>query len=137
MRSRDTDRAGTSDWKWTIDIRASMQFVLVIAVLMGAAALLRRASQDATRRQIVKGSIQDTRIVADHAVETRWGGQATWRVDYKVAYLASGHYYAVWADSGIRGESEAEVKLALPKSLPACEVRYNSTKPQESVAECR
>jgi hypothetical protein len=86
MRSRDADRAGTSDWKWTIDIRASMQFVLVIAVLMGAAALLRRASQDATRRQIVKGSIQDTRIVADHAVETRWGGQATWRVDYKVAY---------------------------------------------------
>jgi hypothetical protein len=136
MRSPKTDPA-TNGWKWTIDIRASVQFILVFAVIIGVAALLHRASLEMTGPLIVKGSIQGTRIVADHAVETRWGGQATWRADYKVAYLVASREYAVWADSGIRGESEAEVRLALPKSLPVCQVRYNSTKPQESIADCR
>ena len=137
MRSHELDQTVTNRWKWTIDIRAALQFAAASALILGVAALLHRASQEATTRPIVKGSIQHTRIVADHAIETGWGGQPTWKAEYSVAYLVASREYTVWADSGIRGESEAEVRLALPKSLPACRVRYNSSKPEESVADCR
>jgi len=85
----------------------------------------------------VQGTIQDTRIVADHAFETKWGGQLTWKAEYMVAYSVAGLKYAVWADSGIRGESEATVRLVLPQSHPSCQVQYNPQKPVVSVAGCR
>lgn len=137
MRSREIGRASTSRWKWTFNIRAVAQFVAALALIVGVAALLRQASQEVPTRPIVNGSVQDTRIVPDHALETSWGGEPTWKAEYKVAYLVANREYAIWADSGIRGESEAEVRLALPKSLPACRVRYNSKRPEASVAGCR
>ena len=86
---------------------------------------------------VVRGTIQDTRIVADHAFETKWGGQLTWKAEYMVAYSVEGLEYAAWADSGIRGESEAAVRLVLPQSHPSCRVQYNPQKPVVSIAGCR
>lgn len=78
MRSPEPDQAVTSRWKWTIDIRATVQFAatcVIVVAIIAVAALLHRSSPEATTRPIVKGSIRDTRIVIDHAVETAWGGQ--------------------------------------------------------------
>lgn len=47
------------------------------------------------------------------------------------------HEYSVWTDSGIRGQSEADVRPALPKAHLACQVRYNPQKPEVSVADCQ
>jgi len=87
--------------------------------------------------RLTPGSIQDTRIVADHGIETKWGGELMWKAEYRVAYSVASREYAVWADSGIRGESEAGVRLALPQSRPSCRVRYNPKKPEASIADCR
>ncbi|MGA7221132.1 MAG: hypothetical protein WBX38_22650 [Candidatus Sulfotelmatobacter sp.] len=77
------------------------------------------------------------RIVPDHATETAWGGEQTWRAEYQVSYLAGSREYSVWADSGIRGESEAVVRLALPQAPLTCQVKYNPKKPEQAVAGCR
>jgi hypothetical protein len=137
MRSAEPDQPVSSRSKWTIDVRATVQFAAAFVLILAVAVLLHRTSTPTTTQPIVRGSIQATRIVPDHAVETGWGGQPTWKAEYSVAYLVANREYAIWADSGIRGESDAEVRLALPKSLPACRVRYNSSKPEESVAECK
>jgi hypothetical protein len=136
MRSPQTSEAETSRAKWTIDVRSMVQVSVVGALLVFLFSLLHRGPE-AVKWPLVQGNIQGTRIIADHAVETKWGGELTWKAEYKVAYFAASREYAVWADSGIRGESEAGVRLALPQSYPPCRVKYNPKRPQESVAECR
>src|SRR5438309_2989582 len=42
-------------------------------------------------------TIQGTRIVADHALQTKWGGQLTWKAEYSVAYSIASREYAIWA----------------------------------------
>jgi hypothetical protein len=129
---RQTDQALASRARQKIGVRIAVACVLVIAGL----ALLRR-DQEAVSWQLVRGKIQDTRVVPDRAVETKWGGELTWKAEYRVVYSVASREYALWADSGIRGESEAAVRLALPQSKLSCRVRYNSERPEESVADCR
>jgi hypothetical protein len=112
--------------------------VLFVVACVFAASLFglwHRVSQEA-KWPLVQGTIQETRIVVDHASETKWGSQPTWKAEYEVAYSVASREYAVWADSGARGESEADVLLRLPQSHPACRVQYNPEKPEVSVADC-
>lgn len=122
--------------EWTINVRATVVFAAVCVLTVALLTFLHRSSRAAEWPR-VRGTIQDTRIVADHALQTYWGGQITWRAEYKVAYAVATREYSVWADSGIRGQSEADVRLALPRTRPACRVRYNPQKPEASIADCR
>jgi hypothetical protein len=137
MRAPQTGEATTPRGKWTIDLRSTVQFAVACALVITLLALLRRGPGEAAEWPLVQGNIQDTRIVADHAVETKWGGELTWKAEYKVDYFVASREYAVWADSGIRFESEAGVRLALPQSRLSCRVKYNPKRPGESVANCR
>jgi hypothetical protein len=128
-----TGEAATSRAKWTMDVHVTVQVALVGALVVFLFALLHRGPE-AVEWPLVQGDIQDTRIVADHAIQTKWGGELTWKAEYKIAYFVASREYAAWTDSGIRGESEAGVRLALPKSLPSCRVQYNPKRPEESVA---
>jgi hypothetical protein len=76
----------------------------------------------------VPGTIQDTRIIPDHGLETKWGGELTWKAEYRVNYSVAGRNSAVWADSGIREESETGIRLALPQSRS----RVGAVEPQEA-----
>jgi len=137
MRAPQTGEATTRRAKWTIDVRSTVQFAVACALVVALLALLRRDQGETAEWPVVQGNIQDRRIVADHAVETKWGGELTWKAEYRVGYFVARREYAVWADSGIRGESEAGVRLALPQSHPSCRVNYNPKRPGESVAICR
>jgi Protein of unknown function (DUF3592) len=86
---------------------------------------------------LVQGTVLDIRIVADHALQAQWGGQITWKAEYRVAYSVTSREHAVWADSGIQGETEADVKLVVPQSRPSCRVQYDPKRPEVSVADCR
>jgi hypothetical protein len=121
---------------WTMDIRATALAITAWALVLVLFAFLRRGSGEAGW-PLPQGTVRDTRIVADQGLETKWGGELAWRADYQVAYSVANHEYAVWADSGIRGESEAGVRLALPRSRPSCRVRYDSKRPESSIADCR
>jgi Protein of unknown function (DUF3592) len=136
MGSAQASKAMARRGEWTINVRATVVFVVVCLLMAALLAFLQRGSRSAEWPR-VHGTIQDTRIVADHALQTYWGGQVTWRAEYKVAYAVATREYSVWADSGIRGQSEADVRLALPQARPACRVRYNPGKPEVSVADCR
>jgi hypothetical protein len=136
MRSTQAGKATTRRGKWTVRRRATVRFAIAFA-LIAALFTARYRSPSGMGWLHVQGTIQDTRIVADHALETKWGGQLTWKAEYRIAYSVAGREYAVWADSGIRGESEADVRLALPPSRPSCRVRFNPKRPGVSVAECR
>jgi len=122
--------------EWTIDRHSTALFVIASALVVALFTFLQKASVGAKWLQ-VQGTARDTRIVADHGVETKWGGELTWRAEYRVAYPVASREYEVWADSGIRGESEAGVRLALPQLRPLCRVRYNPKKPEVSTADCR
>jgi len=122
--------------EWTIDIRATAQFAAALVVVVALFAFLHRGPREA-KWPLMQGTIQETRIVADHALQTKWGGQVTWKAEYKVAYAVASREYTVWADSGIRGESEADVRLDLPPARPACRVKYNPHRPEVSIADCR
>jgi hypothetical protein len=136
MRSPLASKAMIGRGKWTIDMRRTA-FVAIAWVLVAALfAFLHRAPRKANW-PLAQGNIQDTRIVADHALQTKWGGQLTWKAEYSVAYSVAGREYAVWADSGIRGDSEADVRLALPQSRPSCRVQYDPQRPEASAAFCR
>ena len=130
--SKATARRG----KWTIDTRTT---ALVAALWLLAALLLAVLYRRPEGMSLVfaLGNIQDTRIVADHGLQTKWGGQLTWKAEYKVAYSIAGREYAVWTDSGIRGADEVDVRLALPQSRPLCRVQYDPQKPEASIASCR
>ena len=121
---------------WTIQERATVLFAVAVVLVAALLALLRRGPTHLKWSQ-VPGTIEDTRVVADHALQTKWGGQLTWKAEYKVGYSIAGREYAIWADSGIRGEDEAGVRLLLPKSRPSCRVQYNPQSPMVSVADCR
>jgi hypothetical protein len=136
MRSPQASKAMIRRSKWTIDTRTTVLvaiFWLFAALLL---AFLYRRPPD-MKWVFAQGNIQGTRIVADHALQTKWGGQLTWKAEYRVAYSVAGREYAVRADSGIRGADEAGVQLALPQSHPSCLVQYNPGKPEASVADCR
>jgi hypothetical protein len=122
--------------EWKIDWRGMALVVIASTLIVALLAFFQRGSGD-VEWPLVNGTIQETRIVADHALQTKWGGQVTWKAEYKVGYSVTGREYVVWADSGIRGESEDGVRLAMPKSRPSCGVRYNPKKPEASIADCR
>jgi hypothetical protein len=135
MRSPDDNKAISRRDGWTIDVRATLLHALAFTVVVALLAVfIGRAS---TKWLLVDGAVQDQRIVADHAIETKGGGQLTWKAEYRVAYFVGGRNYSLWADSGIRGESENVVRLALPQSRPLCQVRYEAKRPEVSVAVCR
>jgi len=136
MGSAQASKTMAGRGKWTIDVRAIVQLAAVCTLILALLAFLQRGRREA-ERPLVYGTIQDTRIVADHALQTKWGGQVRWRADYKIAYAVATREYFVWADSGIRGQSEGDVRLALPRTRPTCRVRYNPQKPEVSVADCR
>jgi hypothetical protein len=137
MGAPQAREAMTGRGKWTRDVRRTVSFATACAFVVILLAFLRRGPGEAAEWQLVQGNIQDTRIVADHAVETKWGGELTWKAEYKVGYSVASREYVMWADSGIRGESEARVQLALPQSHHSCQVRYHPKRPEESVANCR
>jgi hypothetical protein len=136
MLSPQTSKAAVRRGKSTIDTRTTVlvaTFWLLAALLL---AFLYRRPPD-MKRAVARGNIQGTRIVADHALQTKWGGQLTWRAEYRVVYSVAGREYVVWADSGVRAADEAGVRLALPQSSQSCRVQYNPKKPEASVADCR
>lgn len=133
---RSPQAGETSRVKWTIDVRATVLFVLACVLVVGSFALLR-GGPDAAEWPLVQGDIQGTRIRADHAAETKWGSELTWKAEYRVVYFAASREYVLWADSGIRGESEAAVRLVLPQSHSTCRVKYNPKRPEDSFADCR
>ena|SRR5712691_11455643 len=135
MGSAQAGKAMTRRGEWTVDMRGTAQFGAACALVVALFAFLHRGPREA-KWPLVHGTIQDTRIVADHALQTR-GGQITWKAEYKVAYAVASREYAVWADSGIRDESEADVRLDLPQARPACRVKYNPHRPEVSIADCR
>jgi len=110
-------------------------FAIAVVLVAALLTLLQRGPRDVKWSQ-VQGTIQDTRIVADHALQTKSGGQLTSKAEYKVAYSIAA-VNTVWADSGIRGEDEDGVRLLLPQSRPSCRVRYSPRSPMVSVADCR
>jgi hypothetical protein len=126
----------TSHTKWTIDWRAVALFVIACTLVVALFAFLQRGSGE-VEWPVVHGTVQDTRIVIDHADQTKWGTRITWKAEYKVTYSVGDREYVAWADSGIRDESEDGVRLALPRLLPSCRVRYNPKKPEASIAGCR
>ena len=135
-RSPKASTRETPHGQWTVNISGIIQFFLIAFLITALFALDHyRASQP--KPILVRGTIQDTRIVADHAVETKWGSQLTWRAEYKVAYSVANREYAMWADSGARGESKADVQLALAQAHRTCWVRYHSDEPAVSVVDCR
>jgi hypothetical protein len=121
---------------WTIDVRAIVLFAMAVVLVVAVLALLHRSSKHMQWSQ-VQGTIEDTRIVADRALQTKWGGQLTWKAEYKVGYSIAGRDYAVWADSVIRGEDEDGVRLLLPNERPSCRVKYDPQSPIASVADRR
>lgn len=134
-----TSRAGKALTRRTtgmIDVRATTLFVIAVVFVAALVALVHGGPTGVKWLQ-VQGSVRDTRIVVDHAFQTKWGGQLTWKAEYNVVYSIAGREYAVWADSGIRGEDEAGVRLLLPMSRPSCRVRYDPQIPAVSVADCR
>jgi hypothetical protein len=93
-------------------------------------------SKKQTDWMVAQGTIEDTRIVPDHARETKWGSQLIWRAEYRVVYLVEGREFGVWADSGIRGESKSDVQMRLPQSRLTCDVRYDPKEPESASAHC-
>jgi len=122
--------------KWTIDVRGTALFAVAWVLVAALLAFMHRVPRQ-VKWPLAQGTIQDTRIVADHGLETKWGGELTWKAEYRVAYCVSSREYTLWADSGIRGESEAGVRSALPQSHPPCRVAYDPKRPEVSVADCR
>jgi hypothetical protein len=111
--------------------------LLLTCVLAVALSLLLRSAIHEASWPRVQGSVEETRVVANSGIQTNWGGQLTWKVEYRVVYTVAAREYAVWADSGIRDDSKAVAQLKIPAPLPSCWVRYNPKQPEGSVADCR
>ena len=136
MRSLQAGKTAPGRGKWTIDVRSTVLSAIAWALVVALLVFLHRSPQE-VEWPLAQGTIQDTRIVANHALQTKWGGQLTWKAEYRVTYSVASREYALWADSGIRGEDEDGVRLVLPKSRPSCRVRYNQRRPEVAVADCR
>lgn len=87
-------------------------------------------------RVATTGTIQATRVVVDHVVETRLGSQVTWKGQYEVRYTVGDRQYTVLGETGIKGTSEAEVQMSLRSPITSCSVRYDPNNPALAVAEC-
>ena len=136
MRSAQTSKALVHRGKWTIDVRTTV----LVAIAWILVALLFAFFAKAPREEgwpLIQGTVQDTRIVPNHAVETKWGGQVTWKAEYLVSYHVGNRGYTVWADSGIRSESEDGVRFLLPQHAPKCRVQYKPQRPEVATANCR
>jgi Protein of unknown function (DUF3592) len=86
---------------------------------------------------VVQGRVEQVRVVADHSSQTKWGSQLIWKAEYKVAYSVAGKDYTVWADSGMRADTEVDLRMALPAAYPACQVWYDPNRPNDSLARCK
>src|SRR5260370_19321107 len=82
-------KAGTRRAIWSIDARATVLFAIAVVLVAGLLTLLQRCPRDVKWSQ-VQGAVQDTRIVADNPLQTKWGGQLTWKGEYKVGYSLAG-----------------------------------------------
>ena len=123
-------------WAFSMDRAGLAWFAAACGVLAGLFLFLHQQTTDETWPS-VRGTVRDTRIVADHALETKRGGLVIYKAEYKVGYVAGSREFEVWADSGIRRESQADVRMDLPQRPPSCKVRYNPKKPEESTPDCR
>ena len=116
---------------WDGLVKAAVACLFVVALL----ALYYRGQAKA-RWRVVQGSIQEERIAPAHAIETKAGSQMIWEAEYRVDYFVDGHEYSAWADSGVRGGSEAEVRLRVGK-VSSCRILYDPAQPEKSVATCQ
>src|SRR5690349_5873291 len=82
------------------------------------------------------GHVSETRIVVDHANETKWGSDVSWKAEYHVVYSVGGRQYDIWRDSGVRGASDSDVRVQMPRVVPSCRVQYNPDRPEISAATC-
>ena len=89
-----------------MDVRGTVQVALVGALVVFLFALLHRGPE-AVKWPLVQGDIQDTRIVADRAIQTKWGGEPGRKAEYKVAYFVASREYAAWTDSGKPGRKRS------------------------------
>jgi hypothetical protein len=122
--------------KWTINLRTTALYVFAWALVIGLFAFILRGPREA-KGSVAHGTIQNARILVDHATETKWGNPLTWKAEYRLAYSVAGREFTMWADSGIRGESEADVQFALAQAHQTCSVQYNPQRPEVAVAKCR
>jgi hypothetical protein len=63
-----------------MDVRSTVQVALVGALVVFLFALLHQGPE-AVKWPLVQGDIQDTRIVADHVIQTKWVGELTWKAE--------------------------------------------------------
>jgi hypothetical protein len=82
-----------------------LQLAAACALVFALYVILRHGQREA-EWPLVQGTIQGTRIVADHSSETKWGGQMTWKAEYRVTYSVAGREYTEWVDSGIRNRRQ-------------------------------
>ena len=129
-------RTSVTQW-WTLRNRSIIRIAIAAVALSLTFYGILRWMYPSTRWASVKGSLADTRIVSEHWSESKGSPPLLWRAEYKVAYSVAGHEYTVWSDSGIRGEDEDEIRLALSgRHASSCRVQYDVDKPDRSVAEC-
>jgi hypothetical protein len=96
---KGSDRTFSIDWASPVKVTAAFILAAVLFVL------LERNTQE-TKWSSTSGTIQATRIVADHAVQTQAGGHITWKAEYSVAYSVRSREYAIWADSGVGAKAK-------------------------------
>lgn len=111
--------------------------IVAVALAVALYGILRWVDEHATPRWVsVQGSLEGTRIVSEP-----WSGIAgrslLWRAEYKVVYSVAGRKYVIWSDSGIKGESEDEIRLTLSARHSSCRVQYDPSKPESSAAVCQ
>jgi len=110
--------------------------IAAVAILVALYVIFRWIDQRTTPRWLsVHGSVAGRRIVSEPSSGIA-GQSLLWKGEYKVAYSVTGREYTVWSDSGIKGESEDEIRLALAGRHPSCHVQYDPSKPESSVADC-
>ncbi len=122
--------------EWTIDKRSTAVSIIVCACVVALFAFLHRRSQD-VEWPVADGVVQEARIVVDHSLQTKWGSELTGKAEYRVEYLVASRKHDIWVDSGIRGESQDGVRLALPHSRLNCSVRYDPENPAACKGDCR
>lgn len=133
MQFSKTEKANTRRGKSAIAVRTS---AIASALLLGLFAFVLRQQRE-EKPILTDGIVVGTRIVPDHAIETKQGGRLSWRAEYRVTYSAAGRDFTVWADSGLRGDTENDVRISLPQSRRSCQVRYDPAKSESAMADCR